>query len=114
MKTQLTLAAAALVLAGTLGCTRPENRVLFDGLYFPSKSKAVDKKVSRAEFTATVNKVSQSFDSARKAAEYEGIRYCIVNYGTSRIDWLVGPDTDPAQLRIEKDSLTYQGTCKSV
>lgn len=87
-------------------------RVLFGGYYFPSKAAAVDKKVTRADFTVTVNKATQSVEDAREAGRYAGTRYCIENYGTSQIDWRVGPDADPAQLRVVDDKLSFSGVCK--
>lgn len=105
----LALVAALAILAG--GCTKKDDRVLFDGLYFKSKASAIDKKKTLAEFTVTVNDVSQSLDAARSAGGYEGTRYCVQNFGSSKIDWTVGPETEPQFLTIDKDTLTFQGTC---
>ncbi|MCV2890192.1 hypothetical protein [Ruegeria aquimaris] len=101
-------------LAVTAACTRTkrENRLLFGGHYFPVKAKPVDKKVSLANFTVTVDKASQSPDDAREAGRHGGTVYCIGNYGTSEIEWSLGPDSDPAQLRIVDDKLTFSGTCQ--
>lgn len=102
------LCALAVVVAG---CEQDEKeRVAFDGVTFKAKAKKIDKD-NLAEFTSTVFKVSNSFEGARAAAEYEGTRYCILNFGTSLIDWTVGPDTSVENLRIADDTLTYQGRC---
>ncbi|WP_299945030.1 hypothetical protein [uncultured Ruegeria sp.] len=107
-----------MVLTGTLlvsACgTAPSRatRVAFDGIYFRASAKHVNKKATPSEFTVTVNGVSQSFDGAREAARYEGTKFCIQNFGSSRIVWKVGPDTEPQNLRIEKDKLTYAGRCQ--
>ncbi|WP_246044009.1 hypothetical protein [Ruegeria sediminis] len=102
-------AVAALVA----GCgERKEFRVLFDGHYFRTKAKVVDKKKTLADFTVRVDDVSASLDGAREAGRHAGTRYCIENYGTSRIDWKVGPDTEPRQLRIVDNTLTFAGTCQ--
>lgn len=98
-------------IALTVGCSKKDNRVLFDGLYFKAKAAPVDKKKTLTVFTVSVNDVSQSLDAARSAGGYEGTRYCIANYGTSKIDWAVGPETEPQKLAIDKDTLTFQGTC---
>ena len=63
------------------------------------------------DFVVSVKDASVSLDGARAAGGYEGTRYCIANYGTSRIDWTVGPDTEPQNLVIDKDTLNFQGTC---
>jgi hypothetical protein len=83
--------------------------VAFDGVVFiPDVDRPKD---DRASFTAAVKPVSGSFEGARAAAFYHGTRYCVQNYGTSHIKWTIGPDTPAEQLRIEKDSLAYQGRC---
>lgn len=108
------LALVAGLMAALAACSgKEEKRIRFDGHYFPAKARAADKKRSMAEFTVEVQRVSQSLDGARAAGEYEGIRYCITtaNYGSSKIDWAVGPDTAPQDLTIVKDTLTFRGTC---
>ncbi len=101
--------AAALVVAG---CSDPDSKVLFDGYDFRAKTAPVDKKRSRADFTVTIKDATRSLDGAREAGRYQGTRYCIANYGNSDIDWAVGPDTDPAQLRFVDGDLSFQGTCQ--
>jgi len=104
------LAAACLLALGACNGKR-ENRVRFDGNYYPTKAKAVDRKESVAMFTVEIKNVSQSLDGARAAGEYAGIRYCVTKYGSSYVDWAVGPETDPAQLQIAGDTMTFSGTC---
>ena len=88
-----------------------KKRVAFDGVYFKSKTKPVDKKKTLSEFYTQIQGVSYSFDGAREAGRYEGTKYCINNYGTSNIDWKVGPDSDPSRLVVTDDSLTFLGRC---
>ena len=104
------LAALCLLALGACNANK-DKRILFDGIHFRTKAKAIDRKVSAADFGVEVKSASQSLDGARAAGEYAGIRYCIANFGSSRIDWAIGPDTDPAALRIEGDTLTFRGTC---
>ena len=107
--THVALFAGVLVLAG---CADPRDKMEpFDGFYFRGKAGAVDKSETLALFRATVSGASQSLKGARQAAEYEGIKYCIAQYGTSRIDWTIGPDTAPESLRIIDDKLTFAGRC---
>lgn len=87
-------------------------RVAFDGIYFRASAKHVDKRTTPSEFTVTVNGVSQSFDGAREAGRYEATKFCVQNFGSSRIAWKVGPDTEPQNLRIENDKLTFAGRCQ--
>ncbi|MEY8830623.1 hypothetical protein AB9K34_19810 [Sedimentitalea sp. XS_ASV28] len=109
-KTVLLLLVAAL--AGPVACGRDNpNRIAFDGVIFKSKTKAVDKKVSRADFTSTIYKVSQSVDGARDAARYQGTIYCVTNYGSSRIAWTIGPETEISRLAIVDDTITFRGKC---
>ncbi len=109
-KTVLLLLVAAL--AGPVACGRDNpNRIAFDGVIFKSKTRAVDKKVSRADFTSTIYKVSQSVDGARDAARYQGTIYCVTNYGSSRIAWTIGPDTEISRLAVVDDTITFRGKC---
>ena len=106
--------AVLVVLTAVSACGGPSSkeRVLFDGKAFRAKAKVVNKRVSPAEFTVTVNGVSASLDGAREAGRYEGTRFCVQNFGSSRIVWKVGPDTEPQNLRIDNDRLTFAGTCQ--
>ncbi len=88
-----------------------DKQIRFEGFYFRTKAKAVEKKVSVADFTVEIKDVAQSLDGAREAGKYAGTRYCVTNYGSSRINWAVGPDTEAENLVIEGDTLTFRGTC---
>ena len=106
-------AMAALMIVSACGIANSRSdRVLFDGQYFRTKAKSVDKKKMPAEFTVVVNGVSASLDGAREAGRFEGTKFCIRNFGSSRIVWKVGPDTEPQNLRISDDKLTFAGTCQ--
>lgn len=109
-KTVLVLMAATLTVPVACGRDNP-NLVPFDGVVFKSKTKPVDKKVSRADFTSTIYKVSQSLDGAREAARYQGTIYCVTNYGTSDIAWTVGPDTEAGRLSVVDNNITFRGRC---
>ncbi len=97
---------AGLVLGA---CDQKKDRVAFDGVYF--KAKQSKQKKGGKTFTVSVKPVSASFDGAREAGRYEGTKYCIQYYGTSEIDWIVGPDADLSQLIPVDDTLTLQGVC---
>jgi hypothetical protein len=103
-------ALITLVLAMLAGCTKDEDRIRFDGqVYRGNVSKS---KEDRSQFSIAVTPVSASLTGAREAGRYEGTKYCIANYGTSKIDWTVGPDTDADAYVVVKDTLTFQGRCK--
>ena len=82
----------------------------FQGERFRGSSKA--DRGARQHFVATVRPVSKSFEGARQAAEYQGIRHCIEYFGTSDISWEIGPQTDPDALNVENDTLTFMGSCQ--
>jgi len=104
------LCVGALLLSA--GCERREDKLEpFDGFYYKAKASTVDKKISLADFTTTVWGVSQSLEGARLAGGYEGTKYCIAQYGTSKIKWSVGPDTAVESLRIVDDTLNFAGRC---
>lgn len=106
MRAMILLTCAALVLSA---CTERKNRVAFNGVYF--KGNVTAPRSDRHTFVASVRPVSAGLTSAREAARFEAIRHCIEYFGSSDIDWAIGPDTPDAQLRIERDALIYQGTC---
>ncbi|MEX0281664.1 MAG: hypothetical protein AB3N13_10825 [Arenibacterium sp.] len=96
----------ALVLAG---CANNENRVAYDGFFFKARAKEVDE--DRSRFVVTVFKVSQTIQGAREAGAHEATRYCIENFGTSRIAWIVPPDTPLENLAIVDDTVAFEGEC---
>jgi hypothetical protein len=107
----LVLCVTLLGILGACG-SRIDNRQSFDGVYFRAKAKAVDKRVSLADFEATVSPLSASMKGAREAVQYEAIKYCINNYGTSRIAWAgVAPETESTQWAIDGDQATFRGRC---
>lgn len=109
MKRTVLLLTLAVALAAC-GNNRAEDRILFDGVDFRMKARTIDRN-DLAGFTVEVRPVSASLEGARAAGEYEGIRYCIENYGNSRIKWETGPETDPETLAIENDTLVFKGRC---
>ncbi len=98
-----------MALLAVAACNRNDDRVAFDGIQFRTESDAIGNDLRN--FSLSVTPASASLDGAREAGRYEGTRYCIENYGTSRIRWSIGPDSDPAALRILNDTLTLQGRC---
>ncbi|WP_299296663.1 hypothetical protein [uncultured Tateyamaria sp.] len=101
------LLIAALLLSAC--AERRADRVAFDGVFFRSTAKKVDKQ--RDQFEVSVTPVSASLDGAREAGRYEAIRYCIAQFGTSTIDWVNGPDAEDGRLTISGDKLLLRGAC---
>lgn len=117
MMTKLKLVPVLVLIAASVaGCGRgSSDRVLYDGVPFKAKAKAVDKKVTRADFRVEVSKASQSYKGARLAAHHAGVTYCLTEagYGTSEIIWDVDPYDPEAELRLEGDTAVFHGTCDS-
>ena len=85
------LLAATLVLSA---CgNRKEDQVAFNGIYFSSKADRVSKE-ERDHFRVQVKKATQDLGAAREAGRYAATRYCIEQYGTSSIEWVIGPDSE--------------------
>lgn len=102
----LALAGATVALAG---CAEDQNRLSFGGVYFKTQTRKLD--ADPRQFFVIVDQATRSLDSALQAGAYEGTKYCIPNYGTSRIRWTVGPDTPPSQLRVTDNAITMAGAC---
>ncbi len=85
------LLAVTLVLSA---CgNRKEDQVAFNGIYFVSKADRVSRE-ARDHFQVQVKKASQDLEAAREAGRYEAIRYCIKQYGSSSIEWVIGPESE--------------------
>ncbi|MFW8637166.1 hypothetical protein [Cribrihabitans pelagius] len=100
-------AAAALTACGAV----TEGRTTYDGVAFRAKAKPVDKRTSRAAFSVTIRNANRSLTGARLAADHAGTTYCVVNYGSSRIDWRADPRDETAPLALSGSNAVFWGTC---
>ena len=101
-----------LTLATGLGlsaCGGRDDDIPFDGQFYRTKLSKVDGQ--RAVFQVTAEPVSASLEGAREAARYEATTYCVTEYGSSDIVWVISPDADTSLLPIQGDTLTLQGAC---
>ena len=93
------------------GCSNPfeleENKVSFDGYYFSSKLSR--SKLDDRSFDLTVRRANRSLSGAREAGRYEATRFCIKNYGTSNIKWVLGPDDQ--SIGLTGKVLKLSGKC---
>lgn len=105
----MALSAAALTSCDTFKSKRP----FYDGVQFNIKTKPVDKKASRADFTVEVDDAGLSLEGARQAAYHAGVTYCLskAGYGSSDIDWDVDPNDPESQLRLVDGAAVFQGKC---
>ncbi|MEQ8899982.1 MAG: hypothetical protein RID11_06690 [Roseovarius sp.] len=100
----------ALSLVMLAGCADREERVIFDGNYYPAKSKG--EKAERRDFTASVRRVSRGPEGAQKAVLHEATRYCLQNFGTSEIAWADVPAGGEGPVYARSgDSLSVSGRC---
>lgn len=106
MKIVIPVLMAVLALPA---CTDKKKLTPFDGHYFRTKVSKVDKNLF--DFEVKIRDVSQSIEGARQAGEYAGISHCIRYYGSSDINWSVGPDTPAEELRVVDDTLIFRGVC---
>ena len=93
------------------GCSNPfeleENKVSFDGYYFSSKLSR--SRLDDRSFDLTVRRANRSLLGAREAGRYEAIRFCIKNFGTSDIKWVLGPDDQ--SIGLTGKVLKLNGQC---
>ncbi len=107
------LVGAAVLMAGCANVRDKlsnNEKVTFDGFYFVSTVDRLDRK-EREHFKVYVRNPQQSLEAAREAGRYEAVKYCIKEFGTSRIAWISGPDVEDGALVLEKDRLVFEGTC---
>ncbi len=93
------------------GCgPKNEERVLFNGIYYKTKSDTTNKE-DRKQFQSVVRRPEQDIRGALEAGRHEGQRYCLKNFGTSKIEWTRGPDDPGAALYVDGSRLVLTGTC---
>lgn len=101
---------ALVALAVLAGCTEREERVLFNGNYYPGKARA--EKQDRRNFTALVRRAGRGIEGAQQAVLYEATRYCLDNFGTSEIAWKGAPEgTEGPVYARSGDTVTVTGRC---
>ena len=93
-----------------LACEGRDDRLPFDGQYYRAKASKVDGDLE--QFQVTVQPVSTSFEGALEAGRYQATRYCVLTFGNSAIDWVIGPDQDPESYAIINDTLVLRGACE--
>lgn len=104
--------AGLILLCAVLvaGCTKREERVLFDGKYYPAKVRA--ERGDRRVFTASVGRAGRGVEGARKAAVHEATRHCIANFGTSTIEWKGAREGQEGPVFTRSgDRVSVSGTC---
>lgn len=109
-RTYRRIAAVLLGLVLVAGCTDSEERVLFDGNYYPGKARG--EKTDRRDFTATVRRAGRGIGGAQKAALHEATRYCLKNFGTSEIAWSGVPEGQEGPVYARSgDRVSVKGRC---
>jgi len=98
--------AALMALPACSGAN--SDRLSFDGQFFRARLNDTD---ARHKFVVAVSPVSASLAGAREAGRYEAVVYCVNNYGSSDIDWVIDPDAPEEDLAIANDILTLEGAC---
>lgn len=101
---------AFLAAALLASCATRQDRVYFDGKYYPAKYRAANKN-DRTYFTATIRRVSQGVTPARAAAEHAGRQYCVNYFGTSKIAWISGPDAPLQTIMPSRNRMQVSGKC---
>ena len=97
-----------LMLVGCLNPLEPEeNKIAFDGYHFSSKLSR--SKLDDRSFDLTVRRANRSLLGAREAGKYEATRFCIKNFGTSYIKWVIGPDDQ--SIGLTGKVLKLSGQC---
>ncbi|MEP4197361.1 MAG: hypothetical protein ABJL99_17200 [Aliishimia sp.] len=86
-----------------------KDKQTFDGQFFRTKASKVDS--DRRQIQVSVSPVSASIEGAQEAGRHEATIYCIKNYGSSAIDWRVGPDDATDSYTFDGDTLTLRGAC---
>jgi len=107
----LNLGLATCSFLIVMSCSNPfeleENKVSFDGYYFSSKLSR--NKSDNRSFDLKVRRANRSLLGAREAGRYEATRFCIKNFGTSDVKWILGPDDQ--SIGLTGKVLKLSGQC---
>ncbi len=104
------LGVLLLVMLVLGACTEKDKRVYFGGNYYPARAKKIGD--DRQNFQVTVRRSGQGSEGAREAGRHAGFKYCIENYGYSKVDWINGPDAKTGQLTSSNGNLIFKGRCR--
>ena len=107
----LVLSVVCLAVLAGCGKTSNKEKLLFDGYTFKTSIK--DVKEDPQMFDVTVKGANQSRTAAEDAGRYEATRYCVVNYGNSKLEWLVVKETSDGEVKVEQDTLLLRGRCEA-
>ena len=110
----LTLTACSRVQGGLgrLGVgsgAAKRTQVEIDGTRF--KARANTSSGDKRLIDITVTPVAVNPDAAREAGRYEATKYCLLTFGGSDTEWIIGPDLPIDELPVDGDTLTLQGRC---
>lgn len=101
---------ALIMLTVLAGCAEREERVFFEGNYYPGKARA--EKEDRRNFTASVRRAGRGMEGAQQAVVYEATRYCLENFGTSEITWSGVPEGAEGPVYGRSgDTVSVRGRC---
>lgn len=75
------------------------------------KARANPDREDPRNFSVTVTPVAVNPEGAMDSARYQATRYCLLTYGGSDTDWVLGPDTPLTELSIADDTATLSGRC---
>lgn len=109
-KSMLVKATLGFAVLALMAACSNKPKQLYDGVGF--KTKVSSERKARRDFTVRVSPAASSLEGAKEAARHEGVRHCIKYYGSSDIDWRVGPDTPLGQLSIVEGGITFAGRCE--
>lgn len=84
-------------------------QMVIDGVRF--RARARPSSEDKRDITITIKPVAVNPEGAVEAGRYEATKYCLLTYGGSDTDWIIGPDTPLSQIPLEDDTFTMHGRC---
>ncbi|WP_163851035.1 hypothetical protein [Pseudooceanicola aestuarii] len=85
------------------------SRQTFEGDYFRTRVQA--EKTTPEVFAVSVNGATKNLAGAREAGRHAAVKYCINQFGQSRITWVNGPDDADGALVLDGDDMILSGSC---
>ena len=75
------------------------------------RARSSADREDRRKFSVTVSPATVDPEAALEAGRYQATRYCLLTFGGSDTDWIIGPDTPLSEIPLDGDTFTLSGRC---
>ena len=99
-------AALVCVIAALSAC----GGIVPGGEPLPFRAKLIETDEPRVFSVAVANR-GAGVAQVRESVRFQGTAYCLFEFGSSHIDWVIDPATQDWAFRQDGEQLRFQGRC---